>query len=157
MTLPFLTPLTDAQQRAAGLPSPWPLAMADRVRFGEIDMLGHVNNAAYLTWFEKLRTIYLERSGLTRYDPATDPRIVIRSGEIHWVREMLRDETYVVAARTTAYRRTSFTISSEIWSGDLRTRFDCICVTLEPDGSARKPLPQDFIDRVTRIDGALQA
>ncbi|WP_293444612.1 acyl-ACP thioesterase domain-containing protein [Planktotalea sp.] len=31
------------------MPKVWQLAMADRVRFNEIDMLGHVNNAAYLT------------------------------------------------------------------------------------------------------------
>lgn len=151
---PFLTPLSADQQRAAGLPDVWPLAMADRVRFGEIDMLGHVNNAAYLAWFEKLRTIYIQQSGLTNYDPATDARIVIRSGEIHWVKEMLREEPYIATARATEYRNTSFTILSEIWSGDLRTRFTCVCVTLEQDGKTRRPLPAKFTARIREIDGA---
>lgn len=152
---PFLTPLSPDQQRAAGLPEVWPLAIADRVRFNEIDMLGHVNNAAYLTWFEKLRTVYIQQSGLTRYDPVKDPRIVIRSGEIHWMKEMLRDEPYIVGARVTAYRNTSFTIGSEIWSGDLRARFTCVCVTLEPDGSARRALPRSFIEHIQEVDGAV--
>lgn len=158
MTIPFHTPLDAAQQAQFGITEPWPLAMADKVRFGEIDMLGHVNNARYLTWFETVRTVYLEWSGLTRYNPATDPRIVIRSGQIHWVKEMIREETYVVTARATAYRNTSFTIASEIWSaGSLRTKFDCVCVTLESDGSARRPLPQSFIQRITELDGARAA
>ena len=154
MNIPFLTPLSASEQRAAGLSDVWPLAMADRVRFGEIDMLGHVNNAAYLTWFEKVRTIYIQRSGLTNYDPKSDPRIVIRSGEIHWVKEMLRDESYIVTARAAEYRNTSFTIHSEIWAGDLRTRFTCVCVTLEQDGKSRRPLPQSFIEHIRSNDGA---
>lgn len=143
--LPFLTPLSPEQQNAAGLLEIWPLAIADRVRFGEIDMLGHVNHAAYLAWFEKARTSYLEHCGLTKYNLATDPRIVVRSGDIHWKKEMRRDEAYVVTARASAYRNTSFTIDAEIWSGDLRASFTCICVTLSSDGSARRPLPEDFI------------
>lgn len=155
--IPFLTLLSPDQQRAAALPEVWPLAMADRVRFGELDMLGHVNNAAYLTWFEKLRTVCIQHSGLTHYDPVNDPRIVIRSGEIHWKKEMLRDEAYIVCARISEYRNTSFTIASEIWSGDLRASFNCIVVTLEPDGSARRPLPQDFIARIRQSHGARPA
>lgn len=155
MTVPFHTPLDADQQRSFGITDPWPLAMADKVRFGEIDMLGHVNNARYLTWFETARTVYLQWSGLTRYHTESDPRIVIRSGNIHWVREMTREEIYVVTARATEYRNTSFTIASEVWSGgSLRTKFDCVCVTLENDGSARRPLPDAFIKRISEIDGA---
>lgn len=156
-TLPFRKPLTADQQRSAGIPEPWPLATADQVRFGEIDMLGHVNNAAYLTWFETLRTTYLEFSGLTSYTATSDPRIVIRSGEIHWMQEMLRDEIYVVTARAIAYRNTSFTLRSEIWSGTCRARFDCVTVTLEQDGKTRRKLPASFIERISKIDGAQQA
>jgi len=155
--IPFLTPLNPEQQQQAGLPKIWPLAMADRVRFNEIDMLGHVNNAAYLTWFEKLRTIYVQECGLTTYDQKNDPRICIRSGEIHWKKEMRRNEAYIVTARATAYRTTSFTIASEIWAGDLRAIFSCVCFTLMPDGFARRPLSQTFIDHMRTIDGALPA
>ena len=146
--LPFLTPLNAEQQRAAGLTQVWPYAIADRVRFGEIDMLGHVNHAAYLAWFEKARTSYLEHAGLTRYRLESDPRIVVRSGDIHWKKEMRRDETYIVTARASAYRTSSFTIEAEIWSGDLRASFTCICVTLTPDGAAKLPLPAHFIDAI---------
>lgn len=156
-TIPFHTPLTREQQLEAGLTEDWPMAMADKVRFGEIDVLGHVNNAAYLSWFETVRTRYVREWGLTGYDPKVDPRIVIRSGEIHYVKEMLRDEEYIVTARTSAYRNTSFTVDAELWSKDLRARFSCVLVTLEPDGSARRPLPKDFVARICDIDGAVSS
>lgn len=157
MTLPFLTPLTEAQQRAAGVATPQPFAMADKVRFGEIDMLGHVNNAAYLSWFETVRTRYIKDWGLTAYDPKHDPRIVIRSADIHYIAEMLRDEVYVATARAVAFRTTSFTVQQELWSGTLRARFSCVLVTLDPVTRAKCPLPQDFIARIRNVDGAAPA
>lgn len=155
--IPFHTPLTPAQQREAGLEETWPLAVADRVRFCELDPLNHVNNAAYMNWFETLRTLYIQHYGLVRLDPETDPRIVIRSGEIHYIKEMKRDETYVVTTRASVYRTTSLTLDSEIWSQDLRARFTCVIVSLEPDGSARRPLPAEFIQRIRDIDRATPA
>ena len=95
--IPFLTPLDPDQQRAFGLPDPWPLALADRVRFAELDPLNHVNNVAYLIWFEGARVTYFKHVGLSTYDKAeVEPRIVIRRGEIDWLQEMRADETYVV-------------------------------------------------------------
>lgn len=141
--LPYLTPLTADQQRAAGLPAIWPLALADRVRFAELDPLNHVNNVAYLTWFESARVTYFKHVGLTTYkDRAREPRIVIRRGEMDWLQEMRADEDYVVGTRTTDYRNTSFTLLQEIWAdGTKRAEFLCIIVLLQPDGSGRMPIP----------------
>jgi len=152
--LPYHTLLSADQQRAAGIETPAPYAMADKVRFGEIDMLGHVNNAAYLSWFETVRTRYVKDYGLTGYNPGHDPRIVIRSAEIHYIREMLRDEDYIVTARTTAFRTTSFTIEQNLWSATLRARFSCVIVTLEPNGSAKRALPEGFVNKIKKTDGA---
>ncbi|KHA52331.1 hypothetical protein [Sulfitobacter geojensis] len=48
MTLTYHTPLSPAQQVVAGIDPVQPLAMADRVRFSELDILNHVNNKVYL-------------------------------------------------------------------------------------------------------------
>ena len=141
--LPFHVPLSPAQQVSAGVDTPWPLALADKVRFAELDPLNHVNNVAYLTWFESARVAYFKHIGLSTYkDDAHEPRIVIRRGEIDWLQEMRADETYVVVSRTVAYRNTSFTMTQEIWSGGTkRADFTCVIVLLTPDGTARMPIP----------------
>ena len=142
-TVPFHTPLTPEQQATFGVPEPWPLAVADRVRFAELDPLNHVNNVAYLTWFEISRVTYFKRVGLTTYrDMANEPRIVIRRGEMDWLQEMRADEDYVVVSKTIGYRNTSFSMAQELWSGGTkRAAFTCVIVLLMPDGSDRMPIP----------------
>lgn len=141
--LPFHTPLSPEQQRSAGITSVWPWAMADKVRFAELDPLNHVNNVAYLTWFESARVTYFKNIGLTTYEaPATEPRIVIRRGEMDWLQEMRAEEVYVVASRTIAYRNTSFTMAQEVWAGGTqRAAFTCVIVLLTPDGTSKQPIP----------------
>ena len=156
MTLLYHTPLDEDQQTALGISPPQPLAMADQVRFSELDVLNHVNNAVYMEWFERLRIRYVQDWGLSGYDSAADPRIVIRSGTIHYRREMRMDEDYVTTCGCTAYRNTSFTLAQQLWSGGtLRATFDCVIVLLAPDASARFAIPPAVRTRFETVDKAV--
>lgn len=156
MTLIYHTPLSPQTQSDLGIDPPAPLAMADQVRFSELDVLNHVNNAVYMHWFERLRIRYTQDWGISRYmGTGKDPRIVIRSGEIHYRQEMRMDEDYVVTCGCTAFRTTSFSLSQRLWSGGtLRATFECVLVLLQSDGSGRFPIPQDVRNRFIEIDGA---
>lgn len=156
MTLPYHTPLDDETQLAFGLRKPQPLAMADQVRFSELDVLNHVNNAVYMQWFERVRVRYTQLWGISRYLGHGDgPRIVIRSGAIHYRQEMLMDEDYVVTCGCSAFRNTSFSMTQELWAGGtLRATFDCVLVLLQQDGSGRYPIPDDVKQRFIEVDGA---
>ncbi|WP_323380215.1 thioesterase family protein [Sulfitobacter sp. F26169L] len=154
--MPFLTPLSPEQQRVCGLQTPQPVAIADRVRFSELDVLKHVNNVAYLEWFERARVEYFRQRGLWQSDAAPDaPRTVVRSGEVHYIREVLPDEAYVATCGCKAFRNTSYSLHQEIWAaGTLRATFDCVMVMLEPDGNSRRPIPQNFRKSFVELDGA---
>lgn len=130
--------------------------MADQVRFSELDALNHVNNAVYMTWFERLRVKYTQLWGLSRFAGKGDgPRIVIRSGTIHYREEMLMDENYVVTCCCSAFRNTSFTLEQQIVAdGRTRATLDCVLVLLKQDGSGRFPIPPDVKERFSSIDGA---
>ena len=156
MTLIYNTPLSADQQAAAGLDPVQPLAIADRVRFSELDVLNHVNNVAYMEWFERLRVRYSQLWGISDYAvDADNPRIVIRSGMIHYRQEMQMDEDYIVTCACAGYRRTSYSLAQQIWAGGtLRATFDCVMVNLEPDGSAKRALPAKLVARFQDIDGA---
>ena len=155
MTLPYHTLLNKAQQQEAGLPSIWPLAIADRVRFAELDSLNHVNNAAYMTWFETARINYFAMTGLSTYQQG-DPRLVVRRVELDYLKEMLMGEDYIVTARTSAVRTTSFTLENELWSlGVLRATYRCVIVLLNPDGSGRMPIPQNIRAEMLSTDQAI--
>lgn len=155
MSLIYHTPLSAADQRSLGLDPVQPLAMADRVRFSELDVLQHVNNAVYMEWFERLRVRFIQDWGLSAYDSADDPRIVIRSGTIHYRQEMRMDEDYVTTCGCTAFRNTSFTLQQQVWAaGTLRATFECVLVLLTPDGRARMPIPDAVRARFAKVDGA---
>lgn len=156
MTLAYHRPLTPEEQQAEGITPPAPLAMADQVRFGELDVLRHVNNAVYMQWFESLRVKYTQIYGLSRYRGIGDgPRIVIRSASIHYREEMVLGEDYIVTCGCTAFRNTSFTMHQELWSaGRLRATLDCVLVLLHPDGSGRFPIPEDLRQQFVTRDGA---
>jgi acyl-CoA thioester hydrolase len=53
-------------------PSAYPVEVRFSVHWGEMDALGHVNNARYFTWFESARMALFERLGL---DTAGVPKV----------------------------------------------------------------------------------
>ena len=155
MILPYHTPLTPDQQRSFGLSAPQTLAIADRVRFAELDVLRHVNNKAYMTWFETLRVEYFRLFCAPHYGPdAPHPRVVIGQGTVRYVKEMLMGEDYVTTCQVTAFRNTSCTMEQQLWAGDLRATFTSVIVTLYPDGSGRYPLPDALRHQFITEDGA---
>ena len=152
---PFLTPLPLETLRAAGVPAPFRFGMADRVRFGELDVLGHVNNAAYLAWFENFRIHYFRDYGVADYSGAP-PRIVLRSVGLEFLSEVLLNQTYIVTGRTVSYRTTSFAMEYGVWiNGRLTTKGSAVIVNLDHSGN-KQPLPPKWIEGFQKIDGAEQ-
>jgi acyl-CoA thioester hydrolase len=115
--LTYHAPIDATGLRALGIPAPWGFGLADRVRFAEIDALGHVNNTAYLTWFESFRLPYLKARKVTDYGPDS-PRLVLKRASVDYRAEMFNGMDYVVTGRTRAFRTTSFTMEFAVWLPD---------------------------------------
>jgi acyl-CoA thioester hydrolase len=154
MTLRYLTPLDPDEQLANGLDRPCPLAVADKVRFSELDMLRHVNNKAYLGWFETTRVTYFETFCLSHFAGMPEPRTVMRNANVHYVKEMLEGESYITTARVLSFRRTSYVMEQQIWSTDLRARLEAVMVLRTPDGAAGYPIPATLAAQFRDLDGA---
>jgi len=156
--LSYHTPLDPSTLRDLGIPAPWTFGLADRVRFAEIDALGHVNNTAYLTWFESFRLPYLKARGVTDYGPSS-PRLVLKRATCDYKAEMLNGMDYVVTGRTRAFRRTSFTMEFAVWLPDpngatCTATGEAIIVLLNRDAPGRFPIPEAGKIAFTEIDGA---
>jgi len=155
--LHYHTPLDAPALRALGIPAPWTFGMADRVRFGELDALGHVNHTAYLRWFESFRLPYLAARHVTDYGPAS-PRLVLRSVAAQYHAELFGSTDYVVAGQTVRYRRTSFTMAAAIFSlpdAKLHCTAEAVVVLLNRDGEGRFAIPEDGIAAFRDLDGAM--
>jgi acyl-CoA thioester hydrolase len=151
--IPYLTPLDAAQLRSQHIPDPWAYGIADKVRFGEIDVLGHVNNAAYLRWFENLRIQYFRDYGLFDYTGAP-PKLVLRGLSLAFLKEVKLNSDYILTGRTVAMRTSSFTMHYGVWvDGQLTTTGDAVIVSLNEDNSKR-PLSDKIRQTLITRDGA---
>lgn len=145
MTPPFLTPLSDNELRACGIPDDWHFGIANRVRFSELDALGHVNNAAYLSWFENTRLPYLRAMEVTDYGPGA-PRLVLAELGVRYLSEMLLDQDYVITARTREIRTSSFIMDYAVWrleqvGATEAARSHAAIVLRTRDGTGKYPIP----------------
>ncbi len=156
MSFPFLTPLDPATLRAAGVPERFAFGQADRVRFHELDVLDHVNNARYLSWFETFRVAYLRAYGIS--DPAvTAPRpvLVLKSVAVDFRAPLHLDDSYIVAGRTRAYRKTSWSMEYAVVSrARLCALSEAVICLMEADFTTRRTLPETYIEAFRSRDGA---
>lgn len=157
MDLRYLTPLSPEEQLAQGLDCAKPLALADRVRFSELDILKHVNNKAYLGWFETARVSYFDLFCASHFEGLPPPRNVLRNANVHYMQEMVLDEPYITTARVTGFRNTSYVMEQQIWSGPLRATLEAVMVLRSPDGSKGYPLPESLKQQFIDQDGAVPA
>ncbi|MEM8630274.1 MAG: acyl-CoA thioesterase [Pseudomonadota bacterium] len=139
--LPALTPLRREALTAAGLPPEWGFGLRDQVRFHELDALGHVNNAVFLSWFETFRLPYLEDYGVSDYSENA-PRLVLATVSASFEREMLMGEIYVVTGRTAWYRSSSFGMEFAVFAPDRRATGSATVVLRTRDGTGKWPLTQ---------------
>lgn len=155
--LVYHTPLLAADLRTLGIPEPWSFGAADRVRFGEIDALNHVNHTAYMRWFESFRILYFREYGLSDYGPDA-PRIVLKSIQAEFITEMTVGQDYVVTGRTTSFRNTSWVMEYGVWTDKgLQASGGSVLVQLMPDGSAKLPLSDTVKTRLIDRDHARRA
>lgn len=157
MTLPYISRLDRDGLGAAGIPEPWSYGYADRVRFSEIDGLGHVNHLAYLSWFETMRVHYVRDYGITRLEQG-DASVVVKGLDAAYHAPMYMLQDYLVTARTVNFRRTSFTMAYGVWT-PLDGTPACVAegtalmVFLDPSG-VKAPLSDAVREALVTRDGA---
>ena len=153
----YLTPLDAPALRDLGIPEPWTFGIADRVRFGELDAMGHVNNTASLRWFESFRLPFLKARFATDYGQHS-PRLVLKQVGVTYNAEILNQDDYIITGRVRSYRRTSFVMDYAVWL--LRetpieaVTAHAVIVFLNPEGAGRFAIPQAAKEAFAREDGA---
>lgn len=153
--IPFVTPLDADQLRAASIPAPWTFGMADRVRFGEIDALNHVNNVVYLRWYETLRVHYLEHYNIYE-DAVPAPKFVVKTVGLDYRAEIKRGASYINVGRTVALRNTSFTMEYATFVDEqITTTGHAVIVLLNADNTKRL-LTDALRTKLIARDGAAQ-
>lgn len=153
----YHTPIYADALRAMGIPEPWSYGTADRVRFGELDALQHVNHTAYLRWFETFRISYFREYGISDYGPGS-PRIVLKSVAAEFLKEMIFGQDYIVTGRTTSFRTTSWVMEYGVWTDQgLQATGSSVLVQLDAATTEKKPLGEEVTRTFMTRDGATKA
>lgn len=91
-----------------------------RVPFCDIDMLGHVNHAAYVVWAETVRCIYFD--DVLKESLAGQCGIILARLEFDYEQPLDYLEDVAVGCRISRIGRKSFDFAYEIWSESRKQR-----------------------------------
>ncbi|MFC7071789.1 acyl-CoA thioesterase [Halovenus rubra] len=122
------------------------------VRFQDLDIAGHVNNAVYVTYLEEARVGYLgDVLGVTEPEAVN---AVIANLEIDYHRPV-RDDTHVtVALRTLEPGEASIPMEYEIRAdGAVAATAETVMVTVDFETGETQPLPDSWRDRIEEYEG----
>ncbi len=116
------------------------------VRFRDIDAMGHVNNALFMTYFEEGRKAFL-REVFDITEPSRYPFILARI-ECDYLRPVSIDDGISVRVWVTGIGTKSFTFVYELFdprrAGALYAKGSSVMVFYDYDAGRTTPMPDDF-------------
>jgi acyl-CoA thioester hydrolase len=121
------------------------------VRFRDIDALGHVNNAVYLSYLEQARVLYFQKLGL-RDDQK--PLTLLARNEIDYLRPVLLGEELEVLLRVAKIGTKSLRFEGELRAaGELAARAASVLVWYDFEGSSSIAVPDDARRKIEAFEG----
>jgi acyl-CoA thioester hydrolase len=129
----------------------------ERVRFGDLDAMRHLNNVSFLRYFETARILYL-RELSPGHDPAQGGEafgMVLAECHIDYRSPVLFDEHVTTACAIADVRRSSFKVTFEMRVGDrLAAEGYGVLVGFDYAGQRAAPLPEALRERLEAEAGA---
>lgn len=136
-------------------PADWPYSHVDKVRFGDLDAMRHVNNVAFLTFFEDARIQYI--SELIGNDPTTRRGfgLIFAECRINYRAPAFFDEEIRTCIRPGDVRRSSARLEFAMFAaGDERLLADGYGVVVGYDYAAGRAMPLSAAFRDALLAGA---
>jgi len=123
------------------------------VRFRDLDALGHVNNAVYLTYFEIARLHYWKK--LFGNDAFHRHSFVVVRAECNYRSPAHSSEVLHVFAKVSEMRRSSFIFEYEIveaQTGRIVADGSTVQACFDPREKRAKPIPDDLRDSILKFE-----
>jgi acyl-CoA thioester hydrolase len=92
----------------------YPVTVEFPLHWGEMDALGHVNNARFFTWFESSRIAFFQAAGITlEHRGGVAP--ILAAAHCDYLEPVVFPVRLVVGARATKLGNTSVTLEHAVW------------------------------------------
>jgi acyl-CoA thioester hydrolase len=124
-----------------------------RVPFGDVDMLRHVNNIAYLRWAEQLRSDYL--LDVIGASSAWTTGMILARMNIDYERQIAYRENVAIGCRVSRFGTKSMDFSHEVWSddsGERCARITATVVAMDYQAQATIVLPDLWRARIVEFE-----
>jgi acyl-CoA thioester hydrolase len=134
----------------------WPVAIELPVQWGDMDSFGHVNNVAYLRWFESARIRYFERAGLL--ERMRDERVgpILARSTIDYRIALEYPDQVRVEATALKLGNTSLTLGIRLSSrqrGAVAAEGENVIVLVDYKTGAKVPLWDELRARIAALEG----
>ncbi|MDQ3862786.1 MAG: acyl-CoA thioesterase [Actinomycetota bacterium] len=135
------------------------------IRYGDLDPLGHVNNAVYLEFFEEIRICYwrllADMVGIEKLEAGDVPgaRYVIAETTVRYKAPIFFEDTLLGAGRMRTVGERSYTMDFELRTGEtfeegtLAAEGFAAHVFFDPLENTVRPRPEWFLATVARLEG----
>lgn len=136
----------------------WPFSYVDRVRFGDLDAMRHLNNVEYLRFFETARIAYVMQliPSHRPSEPEGDWGLIFAECHVRYLAPAFFDEQIRTHIRPSTLRRSSvrmeFLMVGENDGRELAEGWGAL-VGYDYAGGRARPLPDDLVE-VLRREGA---
>ncbi|MDP9313963.1 MAG: acyl-CoA thioesterase [Chloroflexota bacterium] len=135
----------------------YPYTMPLRVGFRDLDVLGHVNNAVYLTYFEHARVGYgLQLSGGTRLQ---DLAFIVAEATVTYLKPAYFNDDLLIGVRVSEIGTKSFVMEYGLQrpaTAELLARGRTVQVWFNYAAGRSEAVPQAFRDAVAHDNAALE-
>lgn len=123
------------------------------MHWGEMDALGHANNARFFVWFETARIAYFRRVGVIA-DRPTDAGPILATTTCDFLAPVVYPAQLSAGARVEKIGRTSFTMSYAVDAGGVRVaRGSGVVVMVDYKTMQKIPIPEAIRAEITALDG----
>lgn len=122
-----------------------------QVRFSDLDVMGHVNNAIYLSYFEYARVHYFGQLLDEKWDWNSNGVLLVRN-EIDYLIPVLLNETPVITIKLESIGTKSFTLTYEVKVNEkLVSTGKSIMVTFDSRQKKTIPIPEEMIKALGKL------
>jgi acyl-CoA thioester hydrolase len=139
------------------------------IRYGDLDPFGHVNNAVYLEFFEKVRICYwrvlADMVGVEKLEAGDVPgaRYLIAEVTVRYKAPIFFEDTLYGAARMRTVGNRSYTMDFELRTGEtfeegpLVAEGSAAHVFFDPQKNTVQQRPDWFLSTVAELEGRPEA
>ena len=122
---------------------------AETARFRDLDPMGHVNNAVYLTWMENARIEFLRSLGAFDEVDASGMTMILARAEVDFRSPVTFDERVDVGVRVSRFGTKSFDLEYGLRVGErIVAEAKTVLVAYDYATSSPKEIPAEWRQRL---------